>query len=358
MKFETKFLLQSFLNHFQQKIISPNGYIFSKPNHFHIAPTARCNCTCQMCDIHKLNIEDLKFDLIVDMLIKIKKWLNGGFFLNIAGGEVLLYKDIYKLVEFCSKNKIILRMTTNGSLLNRAACDKLLASGLSCLSVSIDSLNPAIHDSLRGFPGILEKALAGIDYLVEHKVKVGVQTVISNKNRNELCSLSKTLFEKYNISNILFQPVETIVCGDVAIEDFVKHELWIKDLDELKHSIESLVDLKKKNYNILNTIKELYGFCDFFKNSFEKKFTKRNKCSVGKSNFFIGPRGDVRFCWPLEPFGNIISDGLSPSELWNAKQTRELRLKTLHCQRACPSACHRSFSLWYKIKYYLMLAKD
>lgn len=356
MKLDTKFLANNLINHFNQKFILPNGYAFSKPIHITIMLTLRCNCKCIMCTAYIKKEPDMDFDVVVKTLDSLKKWIGCSFFIDFAGGEVLLYKDIYKLIEFCAKNKIFTKITTNGELLDKINCDKLIAAGLSYLSVSIDSLDPEIHNSVRGVPGVLEKALRGIQYLTANNIKVGISTVISRKNIRELEGLTKTLFDYYNISAIIFNPI--LFKGVAPVEDSVKNDLCIKNLDELKYSISNLINLKKQNYNILNNTKELQNLHFYFKGLFLNKSIMNNQCKVGTTNLLINCRGDINLCRATPSLGNVISDNFDIARLWNSEKTKNLRLETLKCKKGCASGCYRTFSLYQKAKWFLTLRKS
>jgi len=312
-----------------------------------------------MCTVFKEKEPDMDFDVVVKALNSLKKWFGCSFFIYFGGGEVLLHKDIYKLIEFCTKNKIFTKIITNGVLLDKINCDKLIAVGLSYLIVSIDSLDPEIHNSVRGFPGVLEKALWGIQYLRSNNVKVGISTVISKKNIRELESLTKTLFDCYNISAIIFNPIRlTSLRGGVLVENSVKDDLWIKDLDELKYSIDNLINLKKQNYNILNDTKGLQNLYFYFKGSFLNKSIMNNQCKFGTTNLLINQRGDINLCRTTPSFGNVISDNFNIARLWNSEKTRKLRLETLKCKKGCCLECYRTFSLYQKVKWFLTLKEN
>jgi len=84
--------------------------------------------------------------------------------IRITGGEPLLRKDIEHLVAGLKKVDGIndVTLTTNGSLLARKAA-ALAAAGLDRVTVSLDSLDPAVFAAMNdaGFP--VDTVLAGID---------------------------------------------------------------------------------------------------------------------------------------------------------------------------------------------------
>lgn len=355
MKFSKSFLIGNTLNHFRQKIVFPNGHTFSKPIAFSIAPTSRCNCRCIMCHFYKLKEKDMPYDVIIEILTSLKKWIRYPYFIDFSGGEILQYKDIYKVIKFCSKNNIYSKITTNGALFNKNVCDRLIDSGLEYLSVSIDSLNHKTHDSIRGMPGVLEKVLWGIKYLVDNNIKVGVTTVISGRNVMELENITKTLFDKYNICRIAFQPIEPLT---VSKEHLIKNNLWITDMEKLKYSISRLNMLYNQGYNIINKEKNMQNFIAYFRDTSNKEFKKLHRCMAGETNYYIDLCGDIRFCWNLNSFGNIYAEDFNAKNSWNSEKAKKIRLQTLKCTKNCTAGCYRSLPFLEKSKYYFFLKDE
>ena len=354
MKFKSKFLFKNFINHFNQKIVLPNGYTPAKPIQFNIIPTYKCNCRCKMCSFYKNRTEDMKYGDIKVGLSNIKKWMIDPFFINISGGVPLVYKNIYDLLQFCRNNEIYANLTTNGYLLTKENCDKLIEANLAYLNISIDSLSPGVHNEIRRKKGLLERALSGIDYLSSNNVIIGINTVISNKNIQELEDFTIKMFEDYKISRLIFQPITPTFGEKISINEFIEtSDFWIRDMQLLDNSLIKLIGLKNR-YNILNSKQDIKNYYSYFKNPL-KETNKINKCRVGTQNFFIDVNGDIRFCWPFNPIGNIFSHGFEASKVWNSQEARKTRLKALNCKMNCTSRCHTSFSLYQKIKLYFSL---
>ncbi|NNF40970.1 MAG: GTP 3',8-cyclase MoaA [Woeseiaceae bacterium] len=84
--------------------------------------------------------------------------------LRLTGGEPLLDKHLPTLVEGLAKLPGIddLALTTNGMLLAPLA-DRLAEAGLQRVTISLDSLDPAVFRHMSGGRGDLHRVLAGID---------------------------------------------------------------------------------------------------------------------------------------------------------------------------------------------------
>lgn len=143
----------------------------SRPLHdLRISLLDRCNFRCPYCmpesEFHKdyqflQKSERLSHDEILT-IARVAAGL-GVSKLRLTGGEPLLDKKIGSLVAGLAAIDGIddLALTTNAMLLAPAA-GKLAAAGLQRVTVSLDSLDPAVFKTMSGGRGDLEQVLAGI----------------------------------------------------------------------------------------------------------------------------------------------------------------------------------------------------
>jgi cyclic pyranopterin phosphate synthase len=144
----------------------------------------RCNFRCPYCMPESRygehfqflsNAQRLDFDEI-ERLCRLAAGL-GVSKLRLTGGEPLLRPDLVDLVERLRRIEGIddLAMTTNGVLLPRHA-DALRAAGLDRVTVSLDTLDPAVFHRMSGNRGAIEDVFAGIQAAraagLPHGVKV------------------------------------------------------------------------------------------------------------------------------------------------------------------------------------------
>lgn len=108
---KVKFLYSNFQNSIYKDISSRTGKIISKPLQISIQPNERCNARCIMCDCWKEKNDYLNSEEIIDVLRQLKKLNNGNLFVQIAGGEPLIFKGIYDIFSFCSQNGIICKIS-------------------------------------------------------------------------------------------------------------------------------------------------------------------------------------------------------------------------------------------------------
>jgi len=105
----------------------------------------------------------------------------------ITGGEPLLRGDIDELLDTCRKFGMATRLLTNGTLIDDDVAEKLKASQVTAVQVSLDGLK-GTHDEIRG-TGSYDKAVAGIRALVDKGIPVTVMTTAGRHNAKEIPAL-------------------------------------------------------------------------------------------------------------------------------------------------------------------------
>lgn len=155
--------------------------------------TNKCNRNCKFC-FKKLcedkSLEENKKIFDNFSQINIKK-------LTISGGEPLLYKGFYELIEYIKTKKgIKLNLITNASLINENNVDFLLKY-FNKITISLDSINGDTLDKMgRGANHIdfVDKVLK----LLNNKIKIKITTLVTKQNFAELEEIYNYL-QNYNI---------------------------------------------------------------------------------------------------------------------------------------------------------------
>ena len=129
--------------------------------------TRRCNLRCEHCYLdagtrRDGGPEELATAEVKGILDDIAA-LSDETMVVLTGGEPLLRPDIHELARHASGLGLMVVVGTNGCLLDDAGVVALQEAGVSAVGISLDSLDPARHDTFRGASGAWEKTLAGID---------------------------------------------------------------------------------------------------------------------------------------------------------------------------------------------------
>jgi radical SAM protein with 4Fe4S-binding SPASM domain len=97
-------------------------------------------------------------------------------FLAVAGGEPLVSKDLWPVLEHANRRGIHLTLATNGTLLKSETVARLREVGVKYVEVSVDSPKSEEHDSFRGQPGSWARAIQGIKNSVAGGIRTGLAT--------------------------------------------------------------------------------------------------------------------------------------------------------------------------------------
>jgi radical SAM protein with 4Fe4S-binding SPASM domain len=163
--------------------------------------TRKCNLKCSHCYINaapseytdELTTEEGK--RLIDQICEVSHPL-----LILSGGEPLLRKDIYELIEYSTRKGLRMGLGSNGTLIEDSAARKLKQSGTKTVSISIDSHIPEHHDDFRGVQGSWEKAVSAIKALRENDVLVQVNTTLTQQNYDEIEGIM-SMAEKLGVEN-------------------------------------------------------------------------------------------------------------------------------------------------------------
>lgn len=105
--------------------------------------------------------------------------------LLFSGGEPLLRQDLYELGAYAVERGLRTVISTNGTLIDAAAADRIKAAGFSYVGISLDGIGPT-NDEFRGMAGAFDAALGGIRACTEAGVKTGLRLTLNRHNYDDL----------------------------------------------------------------------------------------------------------------------------------------------------------------------------
>ena len=142
-----------------------------------------CNFKCDHCSVKRFQGKrEGRFFTIEDVKELSRQADEMGLaHLVITGGEPLVFKDFDALVAAIDPQKFYLTSDTNGWFLDSARAKHLKSIGVDKIQLSLDSLDPAEHDSFRHAKGAHARALRAIDAAQEAGLNIIVQTVVSKQ---------------------------------------------------------------------------------------------------------------------------------------------------------------------------------
>ncbi len=167
-----------YINHIKYKTFPP------KPERLTLMLNKICNLKCVFCDIPNADGKE-------DILLKENafKVINEAKKIGIkeiilTGGEPFLHPHLFEIVDFANLRNINSVITTNGLFIKQHV-DRIIKSGINCISVSIDGKEET-HDFLRNCQGVYKQVLEAICLLRQNRINTSVNFVVTNKNVFEL----------------------------------------------------------------------------------------------------------------------------------------------------------------------------
>ncbi len=137
--------------------------------------TRRCNLQCRHCGSdcgRDDSIEGLPAELVLKILSDIANaWDAKKIMLVVSGGEPLVRRDLFVILEKARAMGFRLGMVTNGYALNAPVAAALAKVGLESIVVSLDGPK-AEHDWLRNREGAFDRAVAALEHLVREKIRI------------------------------------------------------------------------------------------------------------------------------------------------------------------------------------------
>jgi len=151
------------------------------PRFAQVEPTVRCNLRCRMCPrtLEPAAFEgpDLgrdEFRRILDQLPALEKLQLSGF------GEPFLHPELPEMIADAAERGIAVSVNTNSTVLTAELAERVVASGVERIKLSLDSAVPDEFLRIRGVP--LERVCEKIKLLVEAKRRSGGEKPILSLN--------------------------------------------------------------------------------------------------------------------------------------------------------------------------------
>ena len=316
--------------HFSEKL----NYPFAKPHWIYISLSHSCTYNCQMCGVVKiLKGYELPNETVKRSLDYIASW-NWDSVVTLTGGEPFLRSDIFDIIKYSVKKGVRTECISNGSLIDKELANKIIASGLQNIAVSLDGAKSETHDHIRE-KGAFEKAVSALKYLAKAKREFGggpqisVWTTIMKENVNELFDIAP-LVRDIGVECLVYHPV--IVAQDDMQNTSPNAPFWIRgdNLRILKEQIDKIVEYSNE-YGLVAFLHDPYLWLDYFKGTLTKKHWKCNPFVF----INIGPDGEVRSCG--DSFGSAKSNGLDDC-LYTQESFRARKIMKI-CQKPCLQTC-------------------
>jgi mycofactocin biosynthetic radical S-adenosylmethionine protein MftC len=258
--------------------------------------TYACNLQCVHClsssgqrDERELSTEEAK--KILDDLRDLQV-----FYINIGGGEPMVRRDFFELLEYSVANGIGVKFSTNGAFIDEEKARRLAAMDYLDIQISLDGVDAVTNDAIRG-EGSYDMAIRAMENLKAANFgQFKISVVVTRHNVSQLDQF-KALADHYGAQ---LRITRLRPAGRGA-------DTW--------HELHPTNAQQREIYNWLLKHGEnvLTGDSFFHLNALGESLPGLNMCGAGRVVCLIDPIGDVYAC----PFvihdefkaGNVRDEG-------------------------------------------------
>ena len=301
------------------------------PLSVHLDLTYRCNERCIHCYLDHDDHGEMTTTEIEDVLIQLAD--AGVFLLTFSGGEVLLRRDFFHLVEYARGLLFNLKIKTNGVMIGDKEARRLRELGVEQVQLSVYSHRPEVHDAITKLPGSLKRTVDAIRRLKTQGLKVTVANVLMTANSFDnagVIALANELGAFYTVDPTVTPKIDGSL-SPLALR-IPGHELHrvFRDPQLVPNVEEFCAPPPSPGEDLLD------GY----------------PCSAGHTACYISPYGDVFPCvqFPL-PTGNVRQQKFL--DIWRGSpqmaEVRSIRAKDLDTCTSCAhlATCTRCPGLAY-----------
>jgi len=201
--------------------------------------TIKCNLSCAHCrriEDDAAVVTDLSTEQgmdLIDQLAEVGKGQPMMPVLVFSGGEPLCRSDLFDLVGHARNAGLMSALASNGTMIDSAVAEKIKASGIARVSISLDGATGEVHNKLRQLEGSFEDAIEGISHLREKKVPFQINTTLTKHNAHQLEDVYELAKSLGAVALHVFMLVP-VGCGQTLAEtDMLSPEQYEKMLIEI-----------------------------------------------------------------------------------------------------------------------------
>lgn len=289
--------------------------VFFQPISVDIEPTIFCNLNCVFCH----NKELLRQKKIM-MLEEFKRIMNNfplAIRVNIQGmGEPLLNSEITEMISYAKSQKKFVTMTTNAMLLDEPMAEKIIASGLDRLIISLDSPSKECYEDVRRGANF-ERVVENIENFIKARKGVARPEVVI-----WMLGLESTVGGLVDMIRL----VKRVGADKLVLQNQITgwgKKKWAEKAEELaaKNAAGAIAEARrlasqeKVNFSVNNKYTT-------FKNDFAAR------CSWPWGGVFVATDGSVVPCClvadpSIKKMGNVLYDDFK--DIWNNPDYIQLR---------------------------------
>lgn len=281
--------------------------------------TYRCNERCVHCYLDHEDHGEMTTAEIKNLLDQLAE--AGVLFLTLSGGEIMLRKDFFDILEHARALLFSIKLKTNAILIREKEAKRIRSLGVHSIQISIYSHRPEVHDAITKVQGSLQRSVDAIRFLKSQGLNVTIANALMLQNIRDYPGV-KALGDELGVGVTMDPTITPKMDGDRSLlalglnqSELVK---VFRDESLVGNAEEFCAPPPKVGEDDLDSL----------------------PCSAGHTACYVSPYGDVYPCvqFPL-PTGNVRKSKFL--EIWRySPQLNEVRSIKLRDMPACSQCSH------------------
>src|SRR5580704_9051935 len=281
--------------------------------------TYRCNERCVHCYLDHEDHGEMTTSEIKNLLDQLAE--AGVFFLTLSGGEILMRKDFFEILEYARMRGFCVKLKTNAVLIREKEAQRIRDLAVESIQISIYSHRPEVHDAITKMPGSLRRSINAIRFLRSEGLRVTIANVLMLQNIQDYPGV-RALGAELGVEVTIDPTITPRMDGDRSLLDLnidqAALERVFREEGLVENAGESCAPPSGPDDEVLDSL----------------------HCSAGHTACYVSPYGDVYPCvqFPL-PTGNVRQTKFV--DIWrDSPQLKEIRSITLRDMPSCSKCTH------------------
>ncbi len=247
----------------------------------------------------------------------------------LSGGEPLLRNDVFDLAGHGTAKGLRMCIATNGTLVTGETCEKMKASGIKMVSLSLDGSTDKVHDDFRSQKGAFAGTINAAKLFRKHEIPFLINSSFTKRNQEEIPKVYKLAKDLGATAWYMFMIVPTgrgedIMNELISKEDYEEILEWHYEMEKNENDLLVRPTCAPHYYRIILQKQKEEG------EKFERRSLKFSTggakgCIAGQVICLIDVDGNVLPCSYFPKFaGNVRQQSFR--EIWeNSELFHELR---------------------------------
>ncbi|MBQ7568795.1 radical SAM protein [bacterium] len=328
------------------------------PIYVHYGVTHRCNLQCRMCGLWKLGNQTSELTLPQIQQLAANLGKLGTTAISLGGGEPFLRQDLPDIAEAFLSNGLEVRILTNGLVKNDELIQRVLATGVRHISISLDTLDAAVQDDICSRQGAWHDIIEAVRFwagALQPRRGLGVlNCVVSKLNFRQIPKLLQVA-DAYGFYLSLV-PIELHHYQDRDLgcrDNFENMHFVPEEYPELDRIFGELISIKRRGRSrLFNSTPYLRYSLSYLKGQPLPGF----RCRAGALSFSVSPEGNYSMCHyykGLGPAGHSDAQSGQPisaadpgfPEWYRQSQAAVVTSLTSRACRCCFRPCWQEINL-------------